>query len=309
MRAKDARETRFGILAYPGAQEAAVLGLRDLLCAAADASPTPPVSVQVVRPDDLPARSFTAVVLPPSLGGAPPGPPDPALGTWIRARHDAGTTVCSVCVGAFVLAELGLLDRRPATTHWALASTFRERFPRVRLEVDRMVVDDGDIVTAGGVMAWVDLGLALVARFLGPTVALAVSRLFLVDPGGRVQSLYASFSPVLNHGDAPILAVQHWLQGRIDKPVSVEAMAARADLPRRTFLRRFQRATGLRTRAYLQALRIHRARELLESSNLGMDELAWQVGYEDAGSLRRVFVDHLGTTPLDYRRRFGIVHR
>lgn len=298
------------MLAYPGAQEAAVLGLHDLLATAIAQRPgdATPAHVAVLRPDALPAYEtpLTALILPPSLTGGPPLPLEAPVAHWLLERHQEGATLCSVCVGAFLLAELGLLDGRPATTHWALAAPFRARFPAVRLDVDRMVIDDGDIVTAGGVMAWVDLGLALAARWLGREAATATARVLLVDPGGREQSFYRMFSPILTHRDAPILDVQRWMQARFAKPVSVEEMAAHAGLSRRTFLRRFRKATGLTTSAYLQELRVQRARELLEGTGLEPQEVAWRVGYEDAGSLRRVFVEKVGITPREYRRRRSV---
>jgi len=298
----------FAIVAWPGAQEAAVLGLRDLLVEAARHRPEGlgDVEVDVVRPPDLPTRSYSAVVLPPRVGSEAPGPPGEALAAWLLSLHRSGTTLCSVCVGAFLLAELGVLDGRPATTHWALADVFRARFPAVRLKVDRMVVDDGDVVTAGGVMAWVDLGLALVARWMGPTTALSTARILLVDTGGREQSFYATFAPVWTHGDDAILSTQRWLQSRIGMPVSVDEMAARVGHSRRTFQRRFRKATGMSVSAYLQELRVHRARELLERTSKDVEQVAHEVGYEEAGSLRRVFVERIGTTPRDYRRRLGL---
>ena len=210
-----------------------------------------------------------------------------------------------MCVGAFLLAELSVLDGRPATTHWGVGEVFAARFPRVDLDTDRMVIDDGDIVTAGGVMAWVDLGLRLVERFLGPTTTLETARYFIVDPGGREQRFYSQFSPTLDHGDEAILKVQRWLQGTIGERPSVDEMAARAGLGRRTFLRRFQGATGLRTREYLQHLAVGRARELLESSSESLQGISWSVGYEDPSAFRKVFLELIGLSPGDYRRRFG----
>jgi transcriptional regulator GlxA family with amidase domain len=212
-----------------------------------------------------------------------------------------------VCAGAFLLAETGLLAGRPATTHWALREAFAARFPEVRLDTDRLIVDDGDLITAGGVMAWVDLGLRLIERYLGPSVMLATARFFLVDPGGREQRFYSPFAPVLTHGDAAVLKVQRWLQVRGGDRVSLEAMARKAALGERTFLRRFQKATGLTPIVYVQHLRVGKARELLEASDHSIDEIAWQVGYEDTGAFRKVFQRVMGLTPGEYRRRFSHV--
>ena len=155
-------------------------------------------------------------------------------------------------------------------------------------------------------MAWVDLGLSLVDRYISPTIMLATARFFLVDPAGRQQRFYSGFAPQLGHGDEAVLKIQHWLQKRSSEPVTIGAMAARANLTERTFLRRFRKATGLAPNEYMQHLRVGKARESLEFSNLSVNEIAWMVGYEDTGSFRKVFHRVMGLTPGEYRHRFGI---
>lgn len=302
--------TRIGILHYRHAQRAAVYGLTDLLETAGRLHhPALPSKLEVsVWHDDGsladPTPPLSALIVPPSLRQGPPEPVTPPLERWILARYHEGTTLCSVCVGAFLLADLHLLDDRPATTHWGLRDEFRRRFPAVRLDTDRLIIDEGDIITAGGLMAWVDLGLQLVNRYLGPTTTLATSRYFLVDPGGREQRFYKSFAPQMTHGDDAILRVQRWIQRHLADDLTVDSMAASARLGKRTFLRRFQRATGLRTGEYLQHLRVAAARELLERSTMTQQQIAWAVGYEDPGAFRRVFVKLTGLSLGEYRRRF-----
>lgn len=247
----------------------------------------------------------SALVLPPRLGGAVPPPLDAAMGAWVEASHRSGSLVCSVCVGAFQLAELGLLRGRPATTHWAMADELARRFPDVRVDADRILVDDGDIVTAGGLMAWTDLALLLIGRFAGPGAVSSTARAFLVDPGGREQRFYRTFAPARDHGDEAILEVQRWLQTRIGQASPVARMAEVAHLGERTFLRRFQRATGLRPTAYVQALAVGRAREFLEQTEMSQQEVAWAVGYEDPKAFRRIFGRLVGLGPGEYRKRFG----
>ena len=317
-----------GILSYPGAQAAAIHGLTDLLetanrlaRTAADGATGAPRTTRRKRAANVPTlhvetvdgtrgapsdrRALTALIVPPCLGSVPAVSRLGALASWIAARHREGTVVCSVCVGGFVLAETGLLDGRPATTHWALRETFAARFPAVALDVDRLVIDDGDIITAGGVMAWIDLGLRLIERLLGPAVMLRTARYFLVDPGGREQRFYRSFAPPLGHGDAAILRVQHWLHARGRERVTLPAMARRAGLGERTFLRRFFRATALTPTAYVQELRIAHAREQLELGGLTISEIAWRVGYADPGAFRKIFTRIVGLSPGAYRERFS----
>jgi transcriptional regulator GlxA family with amidase domain len=211
-----------------------------------------------------------------------------------------------VCAGAFVLAATGLLVGRPATTHWGLRDAFARAFPDVAIDTQRLVIDDGDVITAGGVMAWIDLGLTLVGRYLGPSTLLATARHWIVDPGGREQRFYDTFAPITGHGDAAILRVQHALHAARGDALDLAAMARRARLTERTFLRRFRRATGHTPTDYVQLLRVARARELLERSAHSFDEIAWQLGYRDPGAFRRIFQRVMGLPPGEYRRRFRV---
>lgn len=190
------------------------------------------------------------------------------------------------------------------TTHWAYAQRLQERFPKVSVDADRLIIDDGDIITAGGLMSWTDMGLRLVDRLLGPSVMIETARMLLVDPPGREQRYYSVFSPRLTHGDAAVLKVQHWLQSTQAKDVTLATLADQAKLEERTFLRRFQKATGMTTTEYCQRLRVGRARELLQFSTNSIDRVAWEVGYSDSGAFRKVFTRIVGLSPGEYRRRF-----
>ena len=303
--------TEIGILQYPGSQQAALYGLTDLFTIAASFSqehggPGLTVSHHNLHNGQIAPAHLTALIIPGTLAGVPPFPGMEPYSAWLHARHAEGTTICSVCGGAFVLASSGLLDGRSATTHWLFAAELSRRYPKVKVEGDKLLIEDGDIITAGGVMAWVDLGLKLVHRFLGPSVMLHTARFFLVDPAGREQRFYSSFTPNLNHGDELVLQIQHWLQTHYAQPHSVTAMAERTQLSERTFLRRFHKATGLKPTEYVQSLRVGKAREALEFSKDSVNEIAWQVGYEDPGAFRKIFHRIIGLSPGDYRRRFGL---
>jgi len=329
-RGKTAKATQhaaveIGLLLYPESQAAAIHGLTDLftvanrLSAEQGGSGSRQLRVSHWRLNKAgkelervfdshlqPPGKLTVLILPPSLETEPGGPPMTHHVRWINEHHATGTIVCSVCAGAFLLAETGLLNGRSVTTHWIHTETLAKRFPEVCLDTGKLLIDDGDIITAGGVMAWVDLGLSLVDRYISPTIMLATARFFLVDAAGRQQRFYSSFAPQLGHGDKAVLKIQHWLQERSSEPVPVGAMAARANLSERTFLRRFCKATGLTPKEYVQHLRVAKARESLEFSKLSVNEIAWMVGYEDAGSFRKIFHRVMGLTPGEYRRRFGI---
>ncbi|MCY1526932.1 HTH-type transcriptional regulator CdhR [compost metagenome] len=251
------------------------------------------------------ASQPAVIVLPPCLS-APPGAQitQPFI-SWLRQLHAVGTTIGSVCAGAFLLAETGLLSGRPVTTHWSFAKTLGERFPDIHVQAEKLIIDDGDIITAGGVMAWTDLGLTLVDRLLGPTIASETAHFLVIDLTRHSQQYFSSFSPKLTHGDEAVLKVQHWLRAHGANDVTSSAMAAHAGLGERTFLRRFHTATGLRPIEYCQHLRVAKARELLEFTNRTVEQIAWEMGYQDPGAFRKVFHKVVGLSPRDYRRRFG----
>ncbi|KAA2211545.1 GlxA family transcriptional regulator [Teichococcus oryzae] len=312
-----------GLVIYPDCQLAAVYGLTDLFRIAGDMArvaeePTSPAirvshwrqeGAEIVcsyDSDPGPDHALAHAITPPSLIMPDRMQPMTALADWMSRLHRSGTTLCSICAGAFVLAETGLLQGREATTHWAFAETLASRFPAVRVDADRMLIDDGDIITAGGILAWTDLGLTLVERLLGPSVMLDTARFLIIDPPGRTQRPYGQFVPKLDHGDQAILAVQHWLQATGAKDHAVPMLAARAGLEERTFLRRFKKATGLRPTEYGQQIRIAKAREALERTRRPVEQIAWQTGYGDPSTFRKLFHRVTGLSPQEYRRRFGI---
>jgi len=302
------------IVVYRDVQMSAVLGLGDLFMIAnnnSEQSGNSCLAVSQVTEQamhDPALGSFSAVILPPSLELAR-GEDEDAIHAWLRAQHAAGAMMCSVCAGAFWLGHSGLLKGRVATTHWALEEEFRATFPATQVMAEHLLIDDNDIVTAGGLMAWLDLGLFIVNRWLGPQVVSQTARHLLVDPGGREQRNYRSFRSPLAHGDDVILALQHWLEGHVHTEITVKAMAARTHLSDRTFLRRFKAATGYTPNSYVQNLRIEKARGLLERTRIPISEISWNVGYQDASAFSRIFRNTTGLTAGEYRNRFGVLAR
>lgn len=317
-----------GVICYPGSQLAAVHGMTDLFSVARriasdwakepTARPLPILRVrhwcldpasQVMSStyDSHPgAESRLAIVVaPPCLEHLPRPETVVGLLNWLRSRHAEGTTLASVCRGAFILGYTGLLNGRVATTHWQFADELAKSFPAINVDANRLIADEGDILTSGGLMAWVDLGLVIVQRILGPAVAAQTARYLVADPGRQSQSQYIRFNPSLGHGDEPILRVQQWLQSTLASQVRVHQMAEHADLGEKTFTRRFIAATGLRPTAYMQQLRIEKARELLELTRRTVDRVAWDVGYQDPSAFRQVFQGNTGLTPREYRRKFS----
>jgi transcriptional regulator GlxA family with amidase domain len=192
------------------------------------------------------------------------------------------------------------------TTHWMFADAFRKRFPGVDMDADKIVIDDGDIVTAGGLMAWTDLGMRLIERMLGQSVMIETGQFFLIDVGGREQRHYSTLAPDVAHGDDAIALVQTWLRQTGAKDVSVAAMAEKAGMEERTFLRHFKAATGTTPREYAQRMKFDRARKMLQTTRQPVSRIAWDIGYGDAAAFGRQFHRFVGLSPGEYRRRFAV---
>jgi transcriptional regulator GlxA family with amidase domain len=236
--------------------------------------------------------------------------PDPDIPTgavsWLRSRYACGAKLVSVCSGAFILAETGLVAGRTVSTHRICAEALARRFPEITVDTNQRIIDDGDIITAGGFLSWVDVGLLLVDRLLGGAVGAEAARFIFSDPAASEAPYFPGFAPRQTHGDAAVQKAQEWVHIRDGRDVSLAAMAAAAGLERRTFLRRFANATGMTPIEYCRTVRIARARELLECGNTPQREIAQSLGYQDVASFARVFRKVTGSAPGDYRRRFGI---
>ena len=312
-----------GLLLYPRCHVAMVAGLTDLLQVASGFSVErggQPLRIThwsmdgagaIVRCQDThpelegrPDVLIAPALAPDRLFGPIEGETAAPFARWLAERHAEGATLGSTGCGAFLLAATGLLSGRPATTHWRVVEKFRASFPDVDIQADKILIEDGEILTAGGMMAWTDLGMRVVDRLLGPTIMIETGQFWLIDPAGREQRHYSTFAPRLAHGDATILKVQHSLQAKPSRLISVSDMAREAGMMQRTFLRRFKAATGMKPTEYVQQLRIGKARELLQFSKRPIDQVAREVGYGDTAAFRRLFHRTVGLSPGEYRRRF-----
>lgn len=313
-----------GLLLYPSVQQAAVLGITDLLTLAGRLAAQQqglaanPVRVShwcITQHDNPPERVFdtqpgaterlTALIIPPTLDTPIDRHLADGLTPWLRAIHAEGTLLGSVCAGTFLLAESGLLDGRKVSIHWALEALFAAQFAPVARDTDQLLIDDADIITASGLMGWTDLSLRLVDRLLGSAAMVATAQMLLIDVPGREQRYYSGFAPRLTHGDPAILKVQHWLQATDALDIALPRLADEANLEERTFLRRFQKATGMTSSEYCQRLRVGRARSILQLGAQSIEQIAWDVGYADPSAFRKVFTRIVGLSPGAYRRRFN----
>jgi transcriptional regulator GlxA family with amidase domain len=215
-----------------------------------------------------------------------------------------GTRLASICTGVYVLAAAGYLDGRPATTHWAHADGFQRLFPKVRVDTDVLFVDDGDVLTSAGVAAGIDLCLHIVRRDHGTAVANAVARSTVVPPyrdGGQAQYIHR---PVPDPQLATTTAARAWALGRLHEPIQLRDMAGQESMSVRTFTRRFREEVGVSPGQWLTQQRVQRARQLLESSDLSVDQVARDAGFGTAQSMRQHLQAVLGVTPTAYRRTF-----
>lgn len=233
-------------------------------------------------------------------------PPSPAVLAALRAAHERGAVVAAHCVGTFALAAAGLLDGRRATTHWRFAALLAERHPEVAVDADALYVDEGSVVTGAGAAAGFDLCLHLLRREYGAAFANAVARDVVLPShrdGGQAQYLAA---PVPEDGrDERLAEVLGWARENLHQPLPVTELARRAVMSRRSFARRFTAATGTTPHAWLRELRLSRAEELLETTDLPVEEIACRVGYGSAAVLREHFVRRRGVPPRSYRRAFA----
>jgi transcriptional regulator GlxA family with amidase domain len=234
---------------------------------------------------------------------------DRRLLSWIKEMHDKSVPIYASCGGSLVLAEAGLLKGHQATTHWSYVPLFREQYPDVDLQPDRILVQSGEgqrIVCSGGASAWQDLALMIIAKRAGTEEAIRMSKMFLYQWHRDGQLPYSSMRQNVEHGDAAVLKCQTWLAQNYDHDDVVTKLICHSGLPRRTFARRFRAATGYSPLEYVQALRIEEAKQMLETSDIAVEEVGREVGYDDVASFRRLFRRLAGMSPGEYRRKFQL---
>jgi transcriptional regulator GlxA family with amidase domain len=330
----DNRALRIALLAPPEATASALFGMYDLFISAGrdwdmliEGKPGR-IHIQpfVVSTDGKGFRSGNGIWIEPdeSLASAPTpdvicipeifvAPDEDISGrydayiAWIREQYTVGATLATACTGALLLAEAGLLDGLDVTTHWAYCDAMAKKYPTVTVHPNRALIVTGTeqrVVMAGGGTSWLDLGLFLIARFLGAEEAMHSARLFLIDWHDIGQQPFAVLTSSRQVDDAAIAKCQEWAAEHYDESTPVAAMEGLSGLSERSFKRRFKRATGMSPMEYVHTLRLEETKQLLETTDLPVEAVANEVGYEDASFFGRLFKRKVGLTPAQYRKRF-----
>jgi len=235
---------------------------------------------------------------------------DKALVRWIARAARHARRVCSVCSGAFLLAEAGLLDGRTAVTHWSMTELFRARYPKVRLALDPIFVEDGNIWTSAGVTAGIDLALALIRRDLGPAIAMATAKdmvMFMQRPGGQAQFSAALLGQAaLRQRDDPMIEIASYVSANLASDLSVATLARKVSMSPRSFARLFDgRADNLTPAKLVEGIRVEAAARALSETSNPIKQIAAICGFGDEERMRRAFLRKLGIAPSEYRARFA----
>ncbi|NUT40375.1 MAG: helix-turn-helix domain-containing protein [Thermoactinospora sp.] len=289
---------------FYSAESAAGEKLYEVVTCSPDREPVRCSAGYAVLPDhDLDVLDTADTVLVPGIHGGR-AMKDGTIGDSLRAALQGRPRVMSICTGAFVLAAAGLLDGRPATTHWRDAARFAALFPQVKLDPDVLFVDDGDVLTSAGVAAGLDLCLHVIKRDHGSEVANRAARRCVMPPwrdGGQAQYIDRPLPPGTSGGTS---ATREWMLAHLDAPLDLNALAGHARMSVRTFTRRFREETAMSPAKWLAGHRVRHARHLLETTDLGVEDVARRAGFGTAVSLRQHLHADVGVSPLAYRHTF-----
>jgi len=260
----------------------------------------------IVAKHSLRALAWADIVVVPSWRDPHAAPPAPLLAA-LRRAHARGALIVGLCVGAFVLAEAGLLDGRRATTHWRWAAHFAQHYPQVRLDPDVLYIDEGDVLTSAGTAAGIDCCLHVLRQRLGAEAANRMARTLVVPPHRQGNQAQYIEQPVLaTSRDTPLTKALDWAARHLDAAHSLDSLAARAAMSRRSFTRHFRQHTGTTVGQWLLTQRLALAQRLLETTAQPIERIAERAGFGTALSMRQHFGAALHTTPSLYRREFRV---
>jgi transcriptional regulator GlxA family with amidase domain len=265
-----------------------------------------------LTPDAVPPKSAghrQALILVPAFAGdwERVREKNRAVIEWLGRHYRAGTEIASLCLGSYFLAEAGLLDGKPCTSHWGAIEDMRRRYPKVDFQPDSVVTDQSGIYTGGGAFTSLNLVLYLVEKFCGHEIGVQVAKNFSIHRDHINQAHFSVFRGLNQHGDRLILDAQAYIEAHYSQDISVEGVAARVNMSKRNFIRRFKQAVQITPMEYIQRVKIEAAKKALEQGRRNIQALTHDVGYSDSKTFRGVFKRVTGVTPQDYRNKYGRV--
>ncbi|RJE75091.1 GlxA family transcriptional regulator [Reichenbachiella sp. MSK19-1] len=223
---------------------------------------------------------------------------------WIIDQYQKGSEVASLCIGAFLLAQTGLLDGKNCATHWLMTREFREMYPDINLVDDKIITDQQGVYTSGGAYSSLNLNLYLIEKFVGRDMAVLSSKIFEIDINRHSQSPFIIFKGQKDHDDDVVKKAQEYLETHYAEKVIMDELCERFAVSRRTFERRFKKATTNTVIEYMQRIRVEAAKRDLEIGKKNITEVMYNTGYNDAKAFREVFKKHVGISPLEYRQKY-----
>ncbi len=224
---------------------------------------------------------------------------------WLKTQYKNGAEIVSLCVGSFFLAATGLLDGKSCSTHWQLAHEFRKQFPKAKLQDEKILTDENGIYTSGGAFAFTNMVIYLVEKFAGREIAVKAAKGFMIDIDRTSQSPFMLFSGQKNHKDKQVLRAQEYIEKHYQNKIAVSDLCENMALSRRTFERRFKKATANTVLEYLQRVKIEAAKKELEKGRKTVNEVMYEVGYNDPKAFRDVFKKIAGISPLKYKTKYA----
>lgn len=227
---------------------------------------------------------------------------------WIKAQYDNGAEVASLCLGAFMLASTGLLDGKKCSTHWGFQNEFRELFPDVELVDGSVITEENRIYSSGGANSYWNLLLHLIEKYTDRETAILASKYFAIDIDRDSQNAFAMFTGQKNHTDDAVKAAQEYIEQHIDEKLTVDELADRVAVGRRSFERRFKQATNNSVLEYIHRIKIEAAKKSFETSRKNISEVMYDVGYSDTKAFRTIFKKITGLTPVEYRNKYNKAH-
>lgn len=225
---------------------------------------------------------------------------------WIKEQYIKGSEIVSLCVGSFFLASTGILDGKSCATHWACQNDFQKMFPKVNIVEETIITDENGIYTSGGNYSYLNLLLYIFEKHLGRGISLLAAKMFEVDIDRKTQNQFAIFIGQKRHNDIEVLKAQDFIEKHTDKKISVVELCAKYAVQRRTFERRFKESTGNSILEYVQRVKIEAVKKELENGCKTINEIVFEVGYNDINAFRNIFKRYVGMSPIAYRKKFAV---